>query len=189
MAARQPAPAPLDLVEDLVNTYEIDGDDRADRLPTPEAWHAWLQERGLLAPGSPPLTEADRVAAVQLREDLRALLLANNGEPLDPGAVERLNEIARGASLTVRFAPDGSARLEPERGGMSGAFGRVLAVVSKAMEDGSWARLKACRNDECTWAFYDSSKNHSATWCSMRVCGNRMKARAYRRRHAGADDD
>jgi predicted RNA-binding Zn ribbon-like protein len=48
------------------------------------------------------------------------------------------------------------------------------------MLDGTWGRLKACRN--CHWSFYDRSPNRSATWCSMQLCGNRTKTRAYRRR-------
>ena len=31
-------------------------------------------------------------------------------------------------------------------------------------------------------AFFDRSKNRSATWCSMSICGNRTKNRAYYRR-------
>jgi predicted RNA-binding Zn ribbon-like protein len=56
----------------------------------------------------------------------------------------------------------------------------VVAVVLGAMIDGTWGRLKACRN--CNWSFYDYSPNRSATWCSMQLCGNRAKTRAYRRR-------
>jgi predicted RNA-binding Zn ribbon-like protein len=47
----------------------------------------------------------------------------------------------------------------------------------------SWERLKACRAEDCRWAFLDDAKNHSRAWCSMKVCGNRAKARAYRERH------
>jgi predicted RNA-binding Zn ribbon-like protein len=50
------------------------------------------------------------------------------------------------------------------------------------MADGTWHRLKACR--QCAWAYYDYSKNRSATWCSMAICGNRTKTRAYRRRRS-----
>jgi predicted RNA-binding Zn ribbon-like protein len=180
---REPAPAPLNLIEDFVNTSEIDGVQRDELLPTPDAWRAWLVERELIGPEA-PFTEQDQARAAEVREDLRALLLANNGEALEPAVVERLNDIARHAVLTVRFQADGHARLEPESTGIDGALGRILAVVFASISDGSWSRLKACRNDECMWVFYDSSKNHSATWCSMRVCGNRMKARAYRRRQS-----
>jgi predicted RNA-binding Zn ribbon-like protein len=40
------------------------------------------------------------------------------------------------------------------------------------------------RNHGCRWAFYDYSKNRSASWCLMQLCGNRRKIRAYRERHA-----
>ena len=61
-------------------------------------------------------------------------------------------------------------------------YGIPTAIVQRAIVDGTWARLKACRWDTCQWAFYDTSKNRSGSWCSMAVCGNRAKAAAYRRR-------
>lgn len=36
-----------------------------------------------------------------------------------------------------------------------------------------------CENPKCILYFYDTSKNHSRRWCSMRFCGNRFKAAAY----------
>jgi predicted RNA-binding Zn ribbon-like protein len=183
VAARQPAPPPLDLVEDFVNTLEMDWDQRDEALGSPSDLGRWLSERGLMKVGVEP-TAAEHARALQVREDLRALLLANNGEPLEEGVVDRMNEAARHAPLTVRFDDQANARLEAAATGTDGALARILGVVFGAIVDGSWARLKACRNEDCTWVFYDSSKNHSATWCSMRACGNRMKARAYRRRRA-----
>ena len=46
--------------------------------------------------------------------------------------------------------------------------------------------MKACRNERCRWVFYDHSRNHTGTWCSMRICGNRHKVRAHRARQAAA---
>ena len=66
--------------------------------------------------------------------------------------------------------------------GRGDALDEVVAVAFGAMLDGTWGRLKACRN--CHWSFYDYSPNRSATWCSMQLCGNRTKTRAYRRRKA-----
>lgn len=43
-------------------------------------------------------------------------------------------------------------------------------------------RLRACANDECTQFLVDHSRPGTAKWCSMAVCGNRMKARAHARR-------
>ena len=60
--------------------------------------------------------------------------------------------------------------------------GAVLAAASRLAVRGVWERVKICPADDCRWAFYDRSRNHSRTWCSMQVCGNREKARAWRRR-------
>jgi predicted RNA-binding Zn ribbon-like protein len=49
--------------------------------------------------------------------------------------------------------------------------------VHDAQLTGDWLRLKACR--QCQYAFYDRSRNRSAAWCSMSICGNRSKNRAY----------
>ena len=58
----------------------------------------------------------------------------------------------------------------------------AAAVVATAMLDGSWPRVKVCR--QCEWAFYDRSRNRSGQWCAMRVCGSRVKTRAYRARQS-----
>jgi predicted RNA-binding Zn ribbon-like protein len=40
--------------------------------------------------------------------------------------------------------------------------------------------VHGCGNTEtCTWVFIDESKNHSRRWCSMKDCGNRVKARRH----------
>jgi predicted RNA-binding Zn ribbon-like protein len=43
-------------------------------------------------------------------------------------------------------------------------------------------RLRACANDECARFLLDRSRSNSARWCSMAVCGNRLKARRHHRR-------
>jgi predicted RNA-binding Zn ribbon-like protein len=88
------------------------------------------------------------------------------------------------APLQISFDPESArTRLEPLDRGIDGALCRLLAIVHRAMESGEWRRVKACRDAGCRWAFYDHSKNRSATWCDMASCGNRNKAR--RRRAQG----
>ena len=134
----------------------------------------WLAAEGVeLAPSSLAIAQATR-------EALRELLIANtHGRAPSPEALALLGRAAARALLTVDFT---SGALVPRAGGVDGAVGRVLAVAAEALRDGSWARLKACRN--CRWAFYDESRNRSAAWCSMQLCGNREKTKAYRRRLA-----
>ena len=60
----------------------------------------------------------------------------------------------------------------------------MLAIVAAAQAEGTWERLKSCPASDCRWAFYDKSRNRSAVWCNMAVCGNRAKVRSYRERSA-----
>jgi predicted RNA-binding Zn ribbon-like protein len=101
-------------------------------------------------------------------------VLGNNGFPLDPAALAVVNRAA--ARVSLRIEETGELRVHAD----GDALDEVAAVVLGAMLDGSFGRLKACRN--CNWSFYDYSPNRSATWCSMQICGNRAKTRAYRRR-------
>jgi predicted RNA-binding Zn ribbon-like protein len=176
---RAPADGALRLVQDFVNT--VDREHGPDLLDEPAGLRDWLDHRGLAAGAAVGAAELAR--AVELREALRALLLANNGESEPPGARAVLDAAGRCARLEVAFA---GPALEPAVGGIDGALGTLVAAAFAAMLDGSWTRLKACPRDVCGWAFYDRSTNGSATWCSMRVCGGRVKAGAYYRRRRAA---
>ena len=176
---RPPAEGDLRLVQDFVNT--LDREHGRDLLDGPDGLAAWLEHRGFEAAGLRP---ADVARAVEVREALRALLLANNGGPPAPGAHAVLDAAAGRAQLAPAF---GDAALVPAAGGLDGALGRVLAVTFAAMLDGRWKRLKACPRDVCGWVFHDRSHANRGTWCSMKICGNRVKAGAYyRRRTRGA---
>lgn len=177
-------PHALELVIDFVNT--LDPDEPDDAFATTDGLGSWLVDRGLLDAPDLPLREVDRREAVRLREALRALMLAHNGAGADGHAAGALEEVARRGELGVQFRSDGSAPLRPGAEGFAGALAAVLVPVAEGARDGSWQRVKACRADDCEWAFYDRSRNRSGVWCDMAVCGNRAKVRAYRQRGAGS---
>lgn len=165
----EPAPGRLELVQRFVNT--VDHEHGRELLHSPARLQAALLELGLLDRGT-RVTEADLESALELREGLRALALANND-----GAGDSVLE----AELVVRI--DGrDGVLEPVRRNVDGALADLVGIVYTAMADGTWSRLKACRRDVCHWLFYDRSRNRSAVWCQMAVCGNRTKTKAYRAR-------
>ena len=178
-APEKTAPEPLYLVQRFVNSVDMESGE--DELESAEALRSWMAERGLMDPGD-TAGPADLRRALDVREGLRAMLLANNGLELDEAKVERLEKAAGRAGLRVRFAGGGAPRLEPAPGGVDGALARLLAVVAASVENGHWQRLKACPRDTCFWAFYDRSKNRSGRWCRMEECGNIEKARAFRER-------
>jgi predicted RNA-binding Zn ribbon-like protein len=181
-ASEAKIPHSLELVIDFVNT--LDPDEPVDTFATPEGLGDWLVARGLLDAPNLPLREVDRREAIELREALLALMLAHNGIAADGDAARELDEVARRGQLGVQFRDDGSAQLAARGEGFKGALAGVVVPVAEAASDGSWERVKACRADDCQWAFYDRSRNRSGVWCDMAVCGNRAKVRAHRRRGA-----
>lgn len=178
-----PLPHGLALVIDFVNTRDLD--EGTDALDSPRALGHWLTEHGLFGAGRDSLGAPDLVAAVALREALRAVLLGHNGGPLDPDAFAECDRVATAGALMVRFGPDGSVGPASRGDGVAAALAAVLVPIAAGAADGTWDRVKACCGEDCAWAFYDRSRNRSGRWCDMAVCGNRVKVRAYRDKRAG----
>jgi predicted RNA-binding Zn ribbon-like protein len=166
-----PAPGRLVLVQRFANTLDVEHGREA--LHSPEQLKRLLVALGLLARDA-RVSARDLARAHDLRDSIRALALANNGVPTD-AALE--------AELVARV-DDERAELTAVRRDVDGALAELVGIVYTARADGSWSRLKACRRDVCHWLFYDRSRNRSAVWCSMAVCGNRTKTRNYRARRA-----
>jgi predicted RNA-binding Zn ribbon-like protein len=152
-------PVDITLVLDFLNTLDVEDD--VDVLRESGTWRSWMQERGLRPSGL--------AATVRARDALRAAV----GDP-----VARQEPVR--STVEVELAVDGPALVS------SDAVGAVLAAATRIRVLGDWERVKICPADECRWAFFDHSRNRSRTWCSMRVCGNREKARAWRERTAAA---
>jgi predicted RNA-binding Zn ribbon-like protein len=169
-------------VQRFVNT--VDFENGIEELTSPRTLGQALEEIGV--PAGVPLDQADLDRALRVREALRALLLGNNGVEVERPTLETLEDAARRGRLSVEFDDDGHAELVPGVSGLDGALGRIVGVVHTAMADGSWPRLKACPRHICRWVFYDRSKNQNSRWCSMSVCGNRIKTAKYRGRAAGS---
>jgi predicted RNA-binding Zn ribbon-like protein len=175
---REAAPGRLRLVQKFVNT--VDYEHGREMFSTPERLGAVLADLGLLDAAA-PVRAGDLERARRVREALRSLALGNNGGPVDPGASALLEEAAAGGRLVVRFE-DRRTSLVGRAPGVPGALGTLVGIVHTAQADGTWVRLKACQREICGWLFYDRSRNRSARWCQMAVCGNRTKTRAYRTR-------
>jgi predicted RNA-binding Zn ribbon-like protein len=170
-------PGNLARVADFVNTKVFE----EDRIATTGALEQWLVAHNWLTAGA-AVSEPDLRAALGLREGIRALLIANSGEGMPAGGMESLNAIASGLPLRLRLDNSGRFSLGSTVMGVPLVLATLLSYVYDAMIDGTWSRLKACRNQACRWAIYDHSKNRSRAWCEMAVCGNRSKVRTYQQR-------
>ena len=177
-SSRPRGPGAVGLLQDFLNTADIESE--SDLVATPAALGEWLTNKGLV-PAMGKLTAAEHARALELRERLRDALEAITHGTSPRTAFARLNQIAGQVPLRVRFGD--AAHLEPARRDAP-ALGPILATVYDALSDGALVRLKVCRNEGCRWVFYDTSRNRSGVWCSMAICGNRMKGRTFRRRRS-----
>jgi predicted RNA-binding Zn ribbon-like protein len=161
------------LVESFLNSIDLESG--RDDLDSPVRFRGWLIANGHPA-AADGLTAADLWFARELRDALRAEVR----EHADADHA-RLNALAAEVALRADFTAAGLG-VQPAENGVRGVLGEVLGAVVIADREGRWQRLKICRERHCQVAFYDRSKNSSRCWCSMSVCGNRNKTRAYRGR-------
>ncbi|GGS46556.1 hypothetical protein GCM10010156_01550 [Planobispora rosea] len=194
--------SPAALVCDFVNSYDVESG--TDAIPSPAALVAWLGRRGLTGPDD-TASAADLATAVDLREGLRAALRLHHGRGPGGGpggegnatggnTADGNGDGGNGAADELRFSraldrlpltltlTGETPALEPAVTGALAGLARIAAAVMAVHAEGNWPRLKVCTESTCQWAFLDSSKNRSRSWCSMKVCGNRTKTRAYRAR-------
>lgn len=121
-------------------------------------------------------TAGELLATREARDVLQALVHGEAGiaalTPLLDGVSRRPSVTADGVEWTVEVA-----------GPRAQAVRAVLAW--DAVQRAHPGRLRPCANTECRLFLIDHSKPNKARWCSMAVCGNRMKARRHYERTRG----
>ena len=177
---KEEAPGPLERVRLFVNTVHLEPPG-PDEFGSPDRGAAWLRTHGL---SDRPLTAGEATRLRELREIIRAALLAHNGEGDEQATGLALAQALSGTC--AQWSRDGGTlALEPAGDSNVDRIRSAFAIaIYDAMAKGTWSRLKACRKDTCLYAFFDHSKNGSGTWCDMATCGNRVKA-AKRRARSG----
>lgn len=190
------APGALRGIEELVNSFSADSG--TESLTDPAALAAWLSAHGLLPAAAAASADDEDLWRTRLvREGLRELLARNNAArdgrtdagteaeveteaETEPGALRELALIAQELPLVLDPLAVPPTLVPRAADTVDAVLAGLLRTVAEAVASGAWARMKACR--ECRWAYYDHSRNRSRSWCSMALCGNRAKARAFRQR-------
>lgn len=154
------------LMEVLDSAPVVDGRTE-DRFAADDAASAWLAAHHL-AHGRAEAHELRRVRDLLqgvVRKELPASALADDLS----GVRKRPRLKDSGLSWQLTGADGAPARL-------------VLAWAT--LEQDFPGRLRPCENHDCARFLLDRSRNNTGRWCSMEVCGNRMKARRHRARAA-----
>lgn len=152
---------------DLLNTTPVIDGVPTDALPDLAGARKWLQDHGV------PDTEQEWRLLVDARAALQAVV---RGDAAPAVLQPFLSD--------VRLAP--SVDNDGVDWHLDGATGAARAVLAwDALRVTSPGRLRPCANTECRLFLIDRSKPNTARWCSMAICGNRMKARRHYQRSRG----
>jgi len=157
----------------LLNTTPVVDGVPTDDLEDPDQARKWLAGAGGRG------TDAELGHVREVRAMLQAVV---RGER----PAEVLAPALRGAALRPAIRDDEitwTLSVAPER------ELAVRAILTwDALAKSNPGRLRPCANDECRLFLIDHSRAGTARWCSMAICGNRMKARRHyqRSRTAGA---
>jgi predicted RNA-binding Zn ribbon-like protein len=186
-----------DLAVDFANTVFSQGDSTG-------SLHSWadlidfLELRGGLVPGDGAMlramgaTEARRCAAafaqaLRLRETIRAMLGAMASKrPMRAqwvGEVNQTLETGAGASRLLRQDTGWRLGLAAGPAGPLQALAPIARAIAELVVSGRSVEIGKCANPRCLLFFRDRSRTRRRRWCSMAVCGNRMKVAAHLRRH------
>lgn len=172
------APGPLRLVQRFLNTHDVARG--VDELEKAASFAAWAQDAGMALDAEPSPREIAR--AVAIREALRDVLAARDDGTANAPAAAELHDAIRRFDIRPVVTPAGGLELRHAASGADRVSAEVVTRALAAMSTDGWSRLKVCHNDACRWAFYDGSRNRSGRWCSARICGSVVNARAYRAR-------
>jgi predicted RNA-binding Zn ribbon-like protein len=180
---------------DFINTQMIVQGNPTDLLGGCEDLVAWLvqanavdkvQAAGVMTQWSHKDQEQLFDQGIRFRGTLREMakrIVARKSIP--PSAVACINQV-------LSRCP-GYPQLVYKNGGYTRQFQSqaaqkdgILAPLAEAASDllcsGNLSLVKKCGNPSCILYFYDTTKNHARNWCSMQLCGNRIKVAAYYQR-------
>ena len=187
---------------DLLNTTPVLAQGPVDFLEDFTDLTGWISTAGLLEEAEAKAlrrrwqgtSEADAAVAQakQLREALRQILGAKlSGTKMPARAMGILNDALDAEKTTTQLEWDEKAGsfnriVHHDTDGRPAQTVTILAeAVARLLTEKDLTLVRRCENPACVLHFYDTSKNHRRRWCSMDICGNRMKVAAHYHRHRG----
>ena len=175
---------------DFVNTEVIVSGEPVSLLPDAAAFLEWLREAGIAGVKSTSLKAVDegRTLAVALgyrtllRKSLSALV---DGRPLPSRVIPETNAyLAASVGRTRLIEHNGRYQLasEPQFRTPEAFVTPIAHSLAKLLSEADLRRLRKCKNPDCILYFYDTTKSGTRAWCSLDLCGNKLRMAASRQK-------
>jgi len=190
------------LTLDFLNTRPVQNGEPMELLPDFSALLRWFQAAKLLSArdtaklqqgwGKSARAQRTLEAVRDLREKVRKEILTwEGGDAVHHSTVDELNRLMADYPMRTRLRTSGSASAtelwfepcQPED-----FFAPLAHSTAALFANVDRSRVRKC--DQCVLHFHDTSKKGTRRWCSMQLCGNRLKVAAYaarQRMQTGSD--
>jgi len=179
------------LALDFLNTRPVQNGEPMELLPDFSALLRWFQAAELLSArdvasleqqwGYSARAQRTLEAMRELRERLRKEVLAwEQGGAVHPTTIDELNRLMADHPMRTRLKARGSASstelwFEPRQ--PEDLLAPLAHSTAVLFANVGRSRVRKC--DQCVLHFHDTSKKGTRRWCSMQLCGNRLKVAAY----------
>jgi len=182
------------LALDFLNTKPVLVEGPKELLPDVDALIRWLVASDVLTRQKgktlakkwrdTPQAAAFLRELLQFRERLRAVVVRQEaGLAVSDAFIAELNSLLKEHPSLITLQRKGGkldleTAFEPEK--PNDVWAPMAIAVADLVSDASPARLRKC--EACIVHFLDTSKKNSRRWCSMNICGNKIKVAAYQQR-------
>lgn len=189
------------LVLDFLNTRPVQNDEPQELLPDFAALLRWFQTARLVNSREAMSLQRQWGQSVQAqrtvedvraqREKLRTWILAWEREgAVRHSTVDELNRLMAEHPMRTRLRENGNALstqlyFEPRK--PEDLLAPLVHGAATLFSGVDRTRVRKC--DQCVLHFHDISKKGTRRWCSMQLCGNRLKVAAYAARNRSAHRD
>ena len=178
---------------DLLNTRPVLADKPTELLPDVRALERWLIASGMVtSPKTKAIVRGWRNSAaaafleqlVAFRERLREAVvrIESGSSPTDAFLTEVNSLLLQHPRHTSLHKRDGKvireAVFRPRE--PADLWAPILDAGADLLAETESSRIRKC--ESCVIHFFDTSKKGSRRWCSMNICGNKLKVAAYQRR-------
>jgi predicted RNA-binding Zn ribbon-like protein len=177
---------------DFVNTEVINQGAKLDLLASFSDLLSWMVAAKMMTPTQALRVENDwssaqSLAALNGAKGFRGRMRNTidqlaRGKALPQKAVGEINEKLRAGSAFPQIVKKGRGferRLERDFTEPAQLLARLADSAADLVCNCDLSLVKRCKNPACILYFYDTTKNHRRNWCSMAICGNRMKVAAF----------